>query len=136
MKKIVLPGIAAGVAIFILAMLINYAFMLLPSVAADYKNHALMRSFQDPLASLFFIYPVVQGIILAWAWDKSKTLFKGTMVNRGIKFGFVIWLIASVPGMIMSYSSFQTSLLTVISWTVNGLVGPIAAGLVFAKLNK
>lgn len=135
MKKIILPGIVSGIVTLILGMGVSYFFKLCPAVAADYLNPNLIRSWQDPLMSLFFFHPFIQGIILAWAWNRSKTLFQGTWTDRGIKFGFVIWFIASVPGMFISYSSFPLSLTTIISWTVSGLINGIASGIIFAKMN-
>lgn len=73
--------------------------------------------------------------MLAWAWDKTKGLFKGSAEKRGINFGLVIWLISSIPGMVIIYSSFQVSLLMVFTWTLSGLVNGIIAGLVFVKMN-
>jgi hypothetical protein len=61
MKNIIWPGIVAGIAILISGMVISYLFMIIPSVAADYNNAHIMRSWQDPLMSLFFIYPFVLG---------------------------------------------------------------------------
>jgi len=136
MKKIILPGILAGVAILVLGMIVSYIFMLIPAVAADYSNTNIMRQWQDPLMSLFFIYPFVLGIILAWVWNKSKTLFKGSASKRGCNFGLTIWLIATVPGMFITYTSMPYAFMTVISWTVGGLVNSLAAGGIFAKMNK
>lgn len=136
MKKIIWPGLLAGVLTLISGMLINYLFMLFPEVTVDYYNKNIMRTWSDPIMSLFFLYPFVQAIILAWAWDKSKGLFQGTTLKRGVKFGFSIWLIATIPGMLVSYSSFPVSLLTIISWTISGLVVGIISGIIFAKMNK
>jgi len=136
MKKIIWPGIVAGIAILIIGMAISYLFMLIPSVAADYNNVHIMRSWQDPLMSLFFLYPFVLGIALAWIWNKSKTLFKGSAWQRGTHFGFAYFIIATIPGMLISYSSFPISFLTIISWTVSGLVNAIVAGFILAKMNK
>jgi len=136
MKKVLLPGIVVGLSSLILGMAISYLFMLFPTVTADYNNAAVMRPWDDPLMSLFFVYPFVQGIIFAWVWDKSKALFQGTSAKRGIRFGLAMWLVATVPGMLISYSSFPLSLLTIISWTVSGLITSIAAGMIFAKINR
>jgi len=136
MKKIILPGIIIGVINLILGMAVSYLFMIYPSVADDYMNPGLMRPWSDPLMSLFFLYPFVQGIILAWAWNKSKNIFQGTWEKRGIKFGLAIFLISVVPGMFVTYSSFPLSILTVISWTVSGFICDMAAGLILAKINK
>jgi hypothetical protein len=136
MKKIILPGVIAGIAILVLGMLVSYLFMLIPSVSADYANTAIMRQWQDPLMMLFFLYPFILGIILAFIWDKSKTLFKGTLWKRGCNFGLAIFLIATIPGMFITYTSMPYSLMTVISWTVGGLLNALVAGWIFAKMNK
>ena len=136
MKKILLPGLLAGIATLAISMALSFLFMKFPSVSMDYANSNLIRPWKDPLMSLFFLYLFVQGIILAWVWNKSKSLFQGTAISRGIKFGLSIWLIASVPGMLVTYSCFPLSLLTVISWTVDGLVNGPVAGMIFAKMNK
>lgn len=136
MKKIILSGLIVGAANLILGMLVSYIFMIFPAVIKDYTDTNLMRPWADPIMSLFFVYPFVLGIILAWAWNKSKSLFKGTPVDRGAKFGFAVFLISTVPGMLISYSSFPLSIITIISWTVSGLFCPVAAGIILAKLNK
>jgi hypothetical protein len=83
MKKIIWPGFVAGIVILILSMSISYLFMAIPSVKADYYNPAIMRQMQDPVMTLFFLYPFIAGIIYSWAWDKSKTLFAGSLWRRG-----------------------------------------------------
>ena len=136
MKKIFWPGILAGLATLILSLAVSYLFMVFPAVAQDYANPSLMRAWTDPLMALFFIYPFILGIILAWAWDRSKGLFSGSASVRGYKFGWAVFLITTLPGMIISYSSFPISLLTTISWALGGFLSLIASGLIFARLNK
>jgi hypothetical protein len=136
MKKIIIPGIIIGVVNTILGMAASSLFMVFPAIAADYNNAELIRQWSDPLMSLFFLYPFILGIILAWAWDKSKTIFKGSWVNRGLQFGLAIFLISTIPGMWISYSSFPLSILTIISWTFVAIIDLAAAGLILAKINK
>lgn len=135
MKKIILPGLLVGIINLVLGMGVSYIFMMIPQVSADYYSN-LMRSYQDPLMNLFFVYPFVQGIIFAWAYDKIKSVFPGSATQKGLNFGFFVWLLATVPGMLITYSSFPFSGWTVLSWLVSGLVCSLAAGLVFAKTNK
>ncbi len=129
MKKIIWPGIIAGIVMLILGMAVSYLSMLLPAVALDYNNTSIMRPWSDPLMFLFFPQPFLLGIILAWVWNKTKGLFV-------LKFGLSVWLVATVPGMLISYSSFPLSFLTIFSWLVSGLVNALAAGWIFAKMNK
>jgi len=136
MKKIVWPGIVSGIAMLILGIAISYLFMIFPVVSADYSNVNIMRSWSDPLMSLFFISPFILGIGLAWVWNRSKSLFSGSIWRRGANFGLIYFFIATIPGMIMSYSSFPLSFLTIISWTIGGLANGIVAGWILAKMNN
>lgn len=135
MKKIILPGLLVGIINLVLGMGVSYVFMLIPQVSADYYSN-LMRPWQDPLMSLFFVYPFVQGIIFAWAYGKIKNVFPGSATQKGLSFGWFVWILATVPGMLVSYSSFPFSGWTIISWLVSGLFCGLAAGLVLAKINK
>jgi hypothetical protein len=136
MKKIIWPGIIAGMAMLIMGMAISYLFRIIPAVAADYENIDIIRSWSNPLMSLIFLYPFVLGIVLALAWGHTSTLFKGTWSARGIKFGLAYLIVATIPGMLISYSSLQLSFLTIVSWTVSGFVNAAIAGMIFAKMNK
>ncbi len=133
--KIVLPGFLAGLATLIITMATGYLFMLFPAVAVDYTNPAIMRDWHDPLMVFFFAASFVQCWVYAWVWDKTKALFQGTKLVRALNFGFVMWLIATVPGMVITYGSFTLSLLTIVSWTLGGLLSCVAAGLIFVKMN-
>jgi len=137
MKKIVLPGILAGILMAAVGMLIGYVFnAIFPSLMAEYNNTAIFRAMEDPLMSLFFLYPLILGIALAWLWDKTKGLFKSDNWKRGVHFGLIYFVVASIPGMLITYSSFQVSLLITSTWTLNGLANGLIAGMIFAKMNK
>ncbi|OGM20685.1 hypothetical protein A2771_02510 [Candidatus Woesebacteria bacterium RIFCSPHIGHO2_01_FULL_38_26b] len=137
MKKIVIPGFLAGVVNLIVGMLLSqiYSFIF-PSIALEYINPALFRPWSDPLMSLIFLYPFVLGFVLAWVWDKTKKLFEAkSEFERACKFGGAYWVIAGIPGMLITYSSFQVSLLMVLAWTISGFVEAVVAGFIFVKKN-
>lgn len=138
MKKIFLPGLIAGIAMLVANMLLNQlVHYLFPAIVAEYENPGLFRPWSDPLMSLFFLHPFLLGFILAWVWNKIKSLFvSGSVWQKGARFGFAIWLISSIPGMFISYSSFPVSLGMISSWLLSGLINAIIAGWIFAKMNK
>ncbi|MCX6797977.1 MAG: hypothetical protein NTX66_02035 [Candidatus Falkowbacteria bacterium] len=136
MKKIIWPGIVAGVVNLILNLAISFLFIRLPQIAADYNNTALIRPWSDPLMSLFFLYPILFGIILAWVWHKTKAIFSGGKTSRALKFAGSIFLVVTIPGMFMSYTCFPLAFLTVISWTFSGLVASLVAGLILVRMNE
>ena len=137
MKKIIGHGLLAGLVMLIVAMILSYAFNAIwPSLAAEYAKTDIFRPWDDPIMSLFFAYYFVLGIIFAWVWSKTKQLFKGKCCHRALHFGLAMWLVLSIPGMWMSYASFQLSLGIILSWLVMNLINYVIVGLLFAKLNK
>ena len=136
MKKIIILGLAAGFVNLFASMLVSKIFgVLFPVINAEYQNPALFRPWTDPLMLLFFVYPFLLGIVLAWFWEKTKNIY-GTDIKGGINFGVAYWIIATIPGMFITYSSMPYSLLIIISWLVGGLVSAILAGIVFVKLGN
>jgi len=128
MKKVVIPGIVAGLLMAVVGM--GYSMLmgkLFPAIMAEYSNTAIFRPWKDPLMQLFFAYPFVLGLALAYVWDKVK----GSM--GGLILGY--FLVAIIPGMLISYSSFHVSLLMTINWTLGSLVNVLVAVLVLKKMN-
>jgi hypothetical protein len=137
MKKVVVPGVLAAIVSFIASMAIGYLFHFIdPSLKTEYENTNIFRPWSDPLMNIYYVYPFLLSIILAWLWDKSKQLFSGNIVKKALTFAFIYWLASNVPGMVMSYSSFQISAIMTISWSVSGFVQVFVAMLVIGKMNK
>ena len=136
MKRFI-SSLVVGAILLLVGMLIGQLFQIVaPSIKSEYMNPGLFRPWSDPLMSLMYVEPFVIGFILVWLWDKTNTLFKGdTSLEKGLKFGFAYWFI-TIPGMIMSYSSFPVSLLLVISWSVSGLIQILGAGIYLSKVLK
>ena len=136
MKKVIIPGLVAGVVIFIVGMLVSQVFNLIdPSLMAEYKNTNLFRPWEDPLMSIYYAYPFILGLALAWIWDKVKGLTSGSIHSKAVSLALGYFVVATIPGMVITYASFPLSLLMVISWTVGGLVQAYCAGLILAKMN-
>jgi hypothetical protein len=119
-------------------MLTGQIFQLfVPSLEAEYHNANLFRPWSDPIMMLYFVYPFLLGIILAWIWENTKVIVKAeTDLKKGIYFGSIFWLASSVPGMLMSYASFQLSFMIILSWSLGGLVELLCLGFLFSKTLK
>jgi hypothetical protein len=135
-KRVIVPGLLAGLSMLIVGMGLSYLFSaILPDVYAEYQNTALFRSWEDPLMLIYFVQPFVTGLVLAWIWERTKTLFgTGSAVGKGVVFALIYWMF-SLGGMLISYSSFPISAALVGTWYVSILLQGIAAGIVLAKLN-
>lgn len=137
MKKIIVPALIAMVAVFIVSVLIGYLFnFLVPSLKLEYENTSIFRPMNDPIMMIYFVFPLIFSLVLAWIWDKTKNLLQGSYLSNSLKFSFAFWLVASLPGMIMSLSSFKISIIMVLSWTISTFCQAFVAALVFGKMNK
>jgi TRAP-type mannitol/chloroaromatic compound transport system permease small subunit len=128
-KKVVGHGLLLGLIMLIVGNIINYLFMLIPSVKADYYS-GIMRSWQDPLMTVFFLYPFILGIVFAGLWNAVKSSFKGKM--RGCYFGWWLFFLTTLPGMFITYTSFNLTFLTILGWLVVGLINAKIAGFYLA----
>jgi len=136
MKKILGLGLLVGLAMTILGLALSrFFYFIWPSLNTEYQNAALFRPWSDPLMSIYFVYPFLLGIILAWLWAKTKSLFAGGYFKKGFSFGLIYWLV-TIPGMVISYSTFPISLIMVFSWSLSGLVQTLVAGIILAKSNN
>jgi len=137
MKKVFVPGLVSGVAMLVVWFLLNPIFnVVFPSLKGEYINSDLFRPWSDPLMLLIFIHPIILGFLLAWTWNKVKPVVGGFGINKGLRFGFSYWVITSIPGMFISYSTFPVSFSMILSWTISGLIQALVAGAIFTRLNK
>lgn len=137
MKKTLLLGLLAGIAMLVTGMIFGLVTEhIFPTIPAEYHNISLFRAFTDPLMSIMFICPFILGIILSWIWNKIRPVVKGNNLwKRGCYFGGSYWLL-TLTGMLMTYASFQISLLMVVHWSIGILLQSLVAGWIFAKMNK
>ncbi len=137
MKKIVVPGLVAGLAMLVVSMIVGKLFNLaFPSLMAEYQNTALFRPWSDPVMNIYWAQPFILGLILAWIWDMTKSLVAGgNACVRGCRFGAIYWVV-TVPGMVMSIASFPLSLVMVISWSASILAQALTAGYILALMNR
>ena len=125
---IVKRGLIAGVAALVVGFGINWlAGVIFPSITQEYQNPNIFRPWTDPLMMAYFAHPFILGLVLAYLWDKLKA-------KDALEFAKLYFIIAAIPGMFVSYTSFQLSLLMILVWTVSGFLQAFVAGLVFARL--
>ncbi len=134
MKKIIFPGIIAGIVLLIFSVAGLYATIhFLPSVAVQYFDPEFET--QSSRYLIYYLHPFVISLALSWFWSRFKSALKGSFITRGIEFGLAYTVVAIAPMMLMIYSAMNVSLLMVLTWVVHGLLQGIVAGLVLEKMN-
>jgi hypothetical protein len=133
MKKIIV-GLLTGVILLAASMgLSSVMNRMFPGLQVEYQNPHLFRPWTDPLMSVFWIVPFLTAFVSLYIWNVFKNLVPGdTVVYKGLCFGLHFWLV-TIPGMVISYSSFQVSGTMILSWTAGNLVQATIAGLIYAR---
>ena len=131
-KKVIVSGLAAGVAILVVTCIVDSVI----TAVLPYNVFELggMRAIDDPIMMLFFLAPFLTGISLAILYDVTRAAFTGTVKQNGIKLGLLGWIVASIPSAWIVFTSMTYPLGFTASSTVGTLLYMLAAGLVIAKL--
>lgn len=128
-------GLIAGVANLLVGFGLNFVFQAVaPSLSQEYANPALFRPWTDPLMMLFFAYPFILGFVAAYFWDIVEEKLKGEGTKKAFEFTKLYFVIATIPGMFVSYTTFPVSLLMILSWTIAGLAEVFVSGYIFTKV--
>jgi len=137
MKRAIVQSLLVGlvllVAMVAIGMMMNAA---MPSLASEYTKTAIFRPWSDPLMSLYYLHPFILGLVFVYVWHTIKSSFGHMSFWQKVgKFTILTSLISTLPGMLMTYSSFRVSLGLVASWTLSGIVSAFIASYLTVKLD-
>lgn len=132
MKRILLPGLLAGLAMAVLGFLLNFVFAwIFPTFQAIYTDTNIFLPMDGGRGLLFFVYPFVLGIGLAWLYallsKESKNAFA---------FAWIYFVIAALPAFFINVGSFNVPVMMVLTWTIMSYLNGLVAGLLFSKMVK
>ena len=134
MKKIIIAGSVAGVLLLLLSVLGLYTTIwFFPGLAVQYFDPAF--SADSDKVMLYYVHPFVISMALSWFWNRFKGVLTGSFMTRGIEFGLIYTLIATLPMMLLIYSAMNVSLSIVATWFLLALLQGSISGLVFEKMN-
>lgn len=134
MKKILISGLVAGIVLLIFSVAALYLTILLfPAMALQYYNPAFQSGNSRDI--LYYIHPFVLSLMLAWFWERFKGVLTGGFTMRGIEFGLIYSLVATLPAMWIIFSAMSVTFAMVLMWFVYGLLQSIIAGLICEKIN-
>lgn len=133
-KTIVVSGIVAGIVILALSTIIS----TITQSVFDYNVLALagMRSVNDPVSILFFLFPFVVGVAMAILYDFTKKSFTGTATRKGVVLGLLGWIVYGVPSAFIVFSSMDYPFGFTVNSVVGSLVYMLGAGITITKLSK
>lgn len=134
MKKIIMSGLVAGVALLTLSVFgLFVTIWVFPTIASQYFDPAF--DMQSSRVMIYYIHPFIISLALSWFWQRFKGSLTGSFITRGVEFGFIYMLVAILPMMWMIYAAMSISLEMVLTWFALGWLQAIIAGLIFEKMN-
>lgn len=132
-KKIVIIGFAN----LLLGITINFLVQwFLPSIALEYQNESIFRPWSDPLMIIFFAYPFILAWASSYVWDLIEKKVIGASIKKALYFAKFYFIIATIPGMFISYTTFHISFLMIVIWSLTGFMEAFLAGILFANIKK
>ena len=131
-KKILIGGIAGGILLFVA----QFAFSMVGNLIAPYDVFAIdgMRARDDPLMLLFFAYPFVLSFTSATTFDRVRAALKGSRCGPGLSFGLILFLLVTIPGMFVIFSSMNYPPGFYIGNFLVGIIGFPAVGMLYARI--
>jgi hypothetical protein len=131
-KKILIGGITGGILLFIA----QFAFSMIGNLISPYDVFAIggMRARDDPVMLLFFAYPFVLSFTSAITFDRVKAALGGSCTGPGLTFGLILFLLVTVPGMFVIFSSMNYPLGFYIGNLLVGIIGFPAVGMLYARI--
>lgn len=133
-KSVLVSGIVAGIVVLVLSMIISTVTQTLFNF--NVLTLLGMRSVNDPLSMLFFLYPFVVALALAVLYAFTKMSFQGTVMRKGIMLGLLGWIVYGIPSAFVVFSSMNYPM----GFTINTVIGPLismlGAGITITRLSK
>ena len=133
-KKVLVSGIPAGIAMWVVSFLVDAVIQVL--WAFDIFSIPGIRSVNDPLMVLFLLYPILFGIIMAAVYHAVKPLLKGSWMKNGQQFGVMVWLLNGFTSGFIVFSSMNYPFGFNVSAFLGSFVSILAGSLVLAKMNR
>lgn len=135
--KLIWHGLLAGLVMNIVGVIVSFAMASFwPKLQEEYLNQAIFRSMTDPLMLLFYLAPFLLGIVWTFVWDFAKKSIASKNVWQNGLYIALMWLIITIPGMLITYASFQVGLFMVFTWILMGFIQYFFGGTLIAKLGK
>jgi predicted neutral ceramidase superfamily lipid hydrolase len=133
-RTIVVSGIVAGIVVLVLSMIISTATQALFNY--NVLSLAGMRSVNDPVSLLFFLYPFVVALAMAILYDFTKKSFTGTVMRKGIVLGLLGWIVYGIPSAFIVFSSMDYPIGFTMNSVMGSLIYMLGAGITITKLSK
>jgi len=129
-KKGVEGGIAYGIIATLMMFLLTFTYNLAGiNLLSLYYGPAFLP--MSAMNAMYFV-PFVAGFLYALVYGVVRSALPGRKLEKGLAFGFIIWLIATLPGMLMTAATMTVPSVLVVEWTFTMLANLVTGGAAIA----
>jgi len=133
-QKILMAGIGGGLLLLVLMILSGaVANLFLPYNIFEIPG---MRTADDPVSILFFLYPFVIAFAGAILFNFLNPALKGGVGRRGLILGMLLLILVTIPNQFVIYTSMYYPPGFYLSGILNGLIGFPLFGILCARIWK
>ena len=84
--------------------------------------------------SYSFLFAFITGVLISFAYLMIRKSFTGSNTRKGLMYGFLLVLIAVIPGTLMMYLLFAVPNVLLIYWLFESILIYMLGGIVIANL--
>jgi len=128
--KIFQIGVLVGVVLFLFNSLEGWLFGGLYAAS----DPALWKEISGNWWLYNLVFNLIVGLILTLVYGIFYTGLPDKGLGRGLQFGFWVWLIGVVPGLLMTLLSMAVPEELVVVWLVSGLFNYLISGLLIGSM--
>ncbi|HEX3000805.1 MAG TPA: hypothetical protein VHN82_00300 [Methanoregula sp.] len=133
-KNFFIAGITGGIVLSLLMVVSGFLVNLL--IPTDLSQYGGMRSMNDPVMTLFYLYPFVIAFATAFLFDIVNGILEGTLVRKGLRFGGLLIAIMTIPSLYVMYTSMTWPMDFYISTAIWEIVSFPLVGILYARIWK
>ncbi len=130
--KIFQIGILIGIVLFVLGSIEGWLSGSLYSAS----DPALWKQMTGNWWVYMLIYNLIVGLIFTLVYGIFYTSIPDEKAAKGLQFGFWVWLIGTVPGLLITWLTMAVPGELIVLWLVTGLLNYLVAGLLIGSMYK
>lgn len=100
----------------------------------DFLAEPGVRGTNDPRLMLFTAYYPAMGFAMAYAYERFRTT--GSRLQRGLRFGWLVWLLGGLPTALLGYAALVFPVGFTVQSFIGSWIGCMGTAAVIARLRE
>ena len=126
----------SGIIIGIVLLVLNSVESWLASGLYAASDPALWQTMSGNWWLQMLVYSLVVGLVFALVYGVLHQGIPGQGLAKGVQYGFWVWLVGSVPGLLMTLMTMAVPAELVVLWLVSNLINLLVVGLILGAWAK